>query len=254
MSSRPAMGGRQSEERSLSGHTALITGAARGQGLSHAKRLASDGARVIAGDVLDDKGHEAITNLRQAGLDVTYRHLDVSDEHSWQDITEEFPTIDILVNNAGIIHVTSLAEESLHEWQQLISVNLTGTFLGIRSVIPLMQDSGGGSIINIASIFGPGGVEGYSAYASSKSGVLGLTRTSAVELAPMGIRVNAISPGGVESPMNDGEKAGGVIPETPLRRRAKPSEISAAVAYLASPEASFTTGANIVVDGGFLAR
>lgn len=237
---------------------AVVTGGARGQGAAHAQRLASEGCRVYAADVLDDVGQAEAGRLRDAGLDVTYLHHDVCDETSWRilmkTVESESERLDVLVNNAGIIHVTPIADEDLTGWNRLLGVNLTGAFLGIRAAIPLMAATGGGSIINISSIFGPAGAPGYAAYAASKAGLLGLTRTAALELASKKIRVNAVCPGGVSTPMNANEPEGGVVPETPLGRRADVSEIAGVIAFLAGPDSSFVTGTEIVVDGGFLAH
>jgi 3alpha(or 20beta)-hydroxysteroid dehydrogenase len=242
----------------LAGQLALVTGAARGQGASHIRRLALEGATVVGVDVLDGAGAQTVSELRADGLDVVYRHLEVSDPESWAEVIAwvetSFRPLDVLVNNAGVVHVASIENETVEDWRHLLDVNLTGAFLGTRAVIGSMRRAGGGSIINISSIFGPVGAVGYAAYAASKSGLLGLTRTAAVELAPDRIRVNAICPGGVATAMNESEKAGGVIPQTPLSRRAHVSEISAVVAFLASSEASFVTGASLVADGGFLAQ
>ena len=237
---------------------ALITGGSRGQGAAHARRLASDGAVVYIADVLDEVGEAEASRLQADGLDVTYLHLDVSDEGSWQSamktIAKERGRLDVLVNNAGVIHVTPIAEEDLTAWKRLLDINLTGAFLGIRAALPLLEASGGGSIINISSIFGPAGAIGYAAYAASKAGLLGLTRTAALELAAKNIRVNAVCPGGVSTPMNENERDGGVVPETPLGRRAYTSEIAGAIAFLAGSDSSFVTGTELVVDGGFLAH
>lgn len=242
----------------LQDKVAVVTGGARGQGASHVERLAREGACVVAADVLDDEGRAHVARLVDIGLRVDYRHVDVSDPDAWQRLVDkvviQHRRLDVLVNNAGIIHVNPLETEDLADWQRLIDVNLTGAFLGMRAATPVMRAGGGGSIINVASIFGPVGAVGYAAYTASKAGLIGLTRTAALELAGDGIRVNAISPGGVSTPMNESEKDGGVIPETPLRRRADVAEISAAVAFLASADASFVTGTNLVVDGGFLAH
>ena len=171
-------------------------------------------------DVLDEVGEAEASRLQADGLDVTYLHLDISDEDSWQSamktIAVERGRLDVLVNNAGVIHVTPIAEEDLTAWKRLLDINLTGAFLGIRAALPLLEASGGGSIINISSIFGPAGAIGYAAYAASKAGLLGLTRTAALELAAKNIRVNAVCPGGVSTPMNENERGGGVVPETPL--------------------------------------
>jgi 3alpha(or 20beta)-hydroxysteroid dehydrogenase len=244
--------------RRLAGRLAVVTGAARGQGASHLERLAQEGASVVGVDVRDEMGEQTARRIREDGLAAVYRHLDVSDPNGWEDlvawIEDRFGRLDVLVNNAGLIHVAAIEREALEDWQRLLEVNLTGAFLGIRAVAGSMRRGGDGSIINIASIFGPAGASGYGAYAASKAGLLGLTRTAAIELAPDGIRVNAICPGGVATAMNESEKAGGVIPQTPMRRRAHVSEISAAVAFLASADASFVTGASLVADGGFLAQ
>ena len=160
----------------------------------------------------------------------------------------------MLVNNAGIIHVTPVVEETVEAWNRLLAVNATGTLLGMQTAIPLMRAAGGGSIINVASIFGVTGSEGYIAYTASKAAILAMTKTTALEHAADKIRVNAICPGGVSTPMNENEPEGGVVPLTPLGRRAHVSEISGAVAFLASDDAAFITGTEIVIDGGYLAR
>jgi len=240
--------------RRLEGRVAIVTGAARGQGASHAERLAREGAAVVGVDVLDDAGVATAARLRDDGLDVTYRHLDVTDPDGWRAVVQGCPRVDVLVNNAGVIHVAPLAEERLEDWNRLLAVNATGTLLGMQASIPAMRSAGGGSIVNVASIFGVTGSEGYVAYTASKAAIIAMTKTAALELAPDGIRVNAICPGGVSTPMNEQEPEGGVVPLTPLGRRAHVSEISGAVAYLASDDASFVTGTELVVDGGYLAR
>jgi NAD(P)-dependent dehydrogenase (short-subunit alcohol dehydrogenase family) len=241
----------------LQGRVALISGGARGQGAAHAERLAREGAIVICGDVLDDAGEETAARLRADGLDVGYRHLDVTEPAGWAAAVAAATSrgrLAVLVNNAGVVHVTSIVDETLAAWNHLLAVNLTGTLLGTQAAIPALRAGGGGSIINIASIFGVNGAEGYAAYAASKAAIIALTKTAALELAGDGIRVNAICPGGVSTPMNEHERDGGVIPLTPLGRRAQPAEISSAVAFLASDDAAFVTGTELVVDGGYLAR
>jgi len=242
----------------LSGRTVLITGAARGQGASHAERLASEGAHVLACDVLDDEGKATAARLQEAGLDVEYLHLDVTSPGDWAAAVEQARTatgrLDVLVNNAGIIHVNPLLEERPEDWNATLAVNVTGALLGIQAAVPLMHSGGGGSIINTASIFGVVGAVGYVAYCASKGALIALTKTAALELAADGIRVNALCPGGVSTPMNENEKEGGVIPQTPMGRRAHVREISGAVAFLASDDSSFTTGTEMIIDGGFLAH
>lgn len=242
----------------LEGRVALITGGARGQGAAHARRLAAEGAIVLAVDVLDEEGSATAATLRSEGLDVRYRRLDVTSVDDWgaaiDDLRDRHGRIDVLVNNAGIIHVNPLADERREDWDRTLAVNATGPFLGMQAVVPSMREAGGGSIINIASIFGVGGSEGYVAYCASKGAIIAMTKVAALELAADRIRVNAICPGGVSSPMNANEPEGGVVPLTPMGRRAAPEEISGAVAFLASDDASFVTGTELVVDGGYLAR
>jgi NAD(P)-dependent dehydrogenase (short-subunit alcohol dehydrogenase family) len=241
----------------LAGRVAIVTGGARGQGASHVERLAREGAVVISGDVLDDLGEEVAARLRAEGLDVAYRRLDVTAPADWAaavDAATARGRLAILVNNAGIIHVAPLLEETLEAWERLLAVNATGTLLGMQAAIPAMRSGGGGSIVNVASIFGLNGADGYVAYTASKAAIVAMTKTAALEHADDGIRVNAICPGGVSTPMNEQEPEGGVVPLTPLGRRAHVSEISGAVAFLASDDASFVTGTELVIDGGYLAR
>jgi NAD(P)-dependent dehydrogenase (short-subunit alcohol dehydrogenase family) len=242
----------------LVGRIALITGGARGQGAAHAQRLATEGAVVLIADVLDTEGSVTEMQLRAEGFDATYLHLDVSDPVSWRAahdlISGRYGRLDILVNNAGIIHVAEIAYESLAAWNQLLAVNLTGAFLGLHTMLPLLRQGTHAAVVNTSSIFGPSGAIGYAAYGASKAGLLGLTRTAALELAPDGIRVNALVPGGVSTPMTAVEPQGGVVPETPMGRRADATELAAAVAFLVSDDASFVTGTELVVDGGFSTR
>lgn len=237
---------------------ALITGGARGQGLAHSSRLASEGATVYMADVLVELGQENAQQLQAEGLDVRFLTLDVSDPASWQRaqtrIEEEHDRLDVLVNNAGIISVVDIEDLDHAEWSRVLNINLTGAFLGLQTMLPLLKRSQYPAVVNTSSIFGPSGAQGYAAYAASKSGLLGLTKTAALEWAPYGIRVNALIPGGVSTDLNAAEKEGGVIPETPLGRRSYPEEQAAAVAYLASDDASFVTGAELLVDGGFSIR
>ncbi len=241
----------------LDGKVALITGGARGQGAAHARRLAEEGARVIAGDVLDADGEATVAKLRADGLAVDYLHLDVTSPTEWaravDSATERHGGLDVLVNNAGIIHVNPLLEETLEDWNQLLAVNVTGVLLGMQAAIPALRARGGGSIVNISSIFGLAGAEGYVAYCASKAAVVGMTRTAALEHAVDRIRVNAVCPGGVRTAMNENEGSG-VVPLTPMGRRADVREISGTVLYLASDDSTFVTGTEIVVDGGYLAR
>ena len=241
----------------LDGKVALITGGARGQGAAHARRLAEEGARVLTGDVLDADGEATAAKLRADGLPVEYLHLDVTSPPDWHRAvgaaTERHGGLDVLVNNAGIIHVNPLVDETLEDWNALLAVNVTGVLLGMQAAIPALRARGGGSIVNISSIFGLAGASGYVAYCASKAAVVGMTRTAALEHATDAIRVNAVCPGGVRTSMSE-EEGSGVVPLTPMGRRADVREISGTVLYLASDDSTFVTGTEIVVDGGYLAR
>ena len=242
----------------VDGKVALITGGARGQGAAHARRLAEEGARVLTGDVLDADGEATAAKLRADGLIVDYLHLDVTSPADWAravgSATERHGGLDVLVNNAGIVHVNPLLEETLEDWNQLLAVNVTGVLLGMQAAIPALRARGGGSIVNISSVFGLAGASGYVAYCASKAAVVGITRTAALEHADDGIRVNAVCPGGVRTAMNENEEGGGVVPLTPMGRRADVREVTGTVLFLASDDSTFVTGTEIVVDGGYLAR
>jgi len=231
---------------------AIVTGAATGQGAEHARRLAADGFCVVASDITDSP---------EAVPDGGCRKLDVADEHQWTGLVAavlaEFGRIDVLVNNAGIAGPPAPIDQTpLAVYQQVIAVNQIGCFLGMRAVIPAMRDARSGSIINISSVAGMGGAPGRISYQASKWAIRGMTRSAAVELAGYGVRVNAIVPGWVDTQM----AANAVLPVEqlaagiPLGRIAAPSEISALVSFLASPESRYITGTDVVIDGGIRAR
>jgi 3alpha(or 20beta)-hydroxysteroid dehydrogenase len=249
------------EENKMSQPTplvALITGGARGQGATHAEALAQAGFHVVIADVRDDEGARRTEELAARGLPVRYTHLDVTKASEWASVVADIEKLegglDVLVNNAGIIRVTSIAEIEVQEWELLQRVNATSVLLGIQAGAPALAKRGGGSIINIASTAAHRGAEGYSAYSASKAAVLALTRAAALELAPQAIRVNSISPGGVDTPMNDDEPPGGTSSGAPLGRRARADEISPLVVFLASEGASYVTGADYLIDGGVTVR
>ena len=241
----------------LSGKTALITGGARGQGAAHGRQLAEEGARVLLADIRDDLGDQQARDLGAAGRDVHFLHLDVTDPEHWNAAVhtaeERFGHLDVLVNNAGVVRVAPVVDESDDGWHSTMAVNSTGVFYGMRAAIPAMRRDGGGSIVNIASIYGPVGAPGYIAYTASKGAVIAMTKVAALEHAHHRIRVNAICPGPVRSPMS-AQEGDASVDVTPLRRRAEPEEISSAVAFLASDDAVYITGAELAVDGGYLAR
>jgi 3alpha(or 20beta)-hydroxysteroid dehydrogenase len=180
----------------LDGKVVLISGGARGQGAAHARRLAEEGAQVITGDVLDADGEATAAGLRADGLTVDFLHLDVTSPQQWQHAvaiaTQRHGGLDVLVNNAGIIHVNPLADETLEDWNALLAVNVTGLLLGMQAAIPALRARGGGSIVNISSIFGLAGATGYVAYCASKAAVVGMTRTAVTDGAIAG----KVPPGG----------------------------------------------------------
>jgi 3alpha(or 20beta)-hydroxysteroid dehydrogenase len=241
----------------LAGRTALISGGARGQGAAHGLRLAQEGAAVILGDVLEEAGEAHAAELRAARHAAHFLRLDVTVPADWDAAVrvaeERFGRLDVLVNNAGIVRVAPVVEETDEGWHGVMSVNATGVFYGMRAAIPALRRAGGGSIINVASIYGPVGAPGYVAYTASKGAVIAMTKVAALEHAADRIRVNAVCPGPVRSPMSE-QEGDASVDVTPLRRRAEPAEISAAVAFLASDDASYVTGAEFAVDGGYLAR
>lgn len=242
----------------LLGRTALVTGAARGMGFAHADRLAREGAHVILVDILDDLGAAAADRLQHNGLTCSFRHLDVTSEGQWDNVVDHAVDVtgrmDILVNNAGMVRTRPLLSETLENWNATMAVNATGPLLGMQRVAPVMKAGYGGSIINIASTYGLVGAADYAAYCATKAALISITKVAAIELAPDGVRVNAVCPGGVHTAVNQQNPRGSVVERTPLGRRADPAEISGAVVYLASDDASFTTGAILAVDGGYLAR
>ena len=241
----------------LAGRTALITGGARGQGAAHGRRLAEEGAAVILGDILDDAGEAHARELRAAGHDVHYLRLDVTAPADWDAAVAAAESrtgrLDVLVNNAGVVRVAPVVDESDDGWGTTLAVNATGVFYGMRAAIPALRRAGGGSIVNIASIYGPVGAPGYVAYTASKGAVIAMTKVAALEHAQDRIRVNAICPGPVRTPMSE-QEGDASVDITPLRRRAEPEEISGAVLFLASDDAAYVTGAELAVDGGYLAR
>jgi len=237
----------------LDGRVALVTGAARGQGESHARRFVAEGARVAIADVLDEQGAALAAELGEAAAFV---HLDVTDEGSWAAAIAEtegrLGPIGVLVNNAGVDLQRSIEETSLADYRRIIDVNQVGTFLGIRAAIPSMRRAGGGSIINISSI---GGIHTLArtriAYVAAKHAVRGMTKVAAAELADDGIRVNSVHPGFVNTEMF---RAAGVGPERlaaiPLRRPAELEEISELVLFLASDASRYITATEHLIDGG----
>lgn len=251
----------------LSGKVALVTGAASGLGAATARRLAREGAAVILTD-RDIAGEDIAAQIVDTGGRAVFRLHDVTSQPDWAAAVEhavaDFGRLDILVNNAGVAGGNhELMDHSFDAWRQILSVNLDGVFLGLRHAGPRIAASGGGSVINISSILGKVGMAGAAAYCASKGGVTLLTKAAALEWAPLGIRVNSIHPGFIDTPMVSGALAGredgnemrvALMAAHPLGRFGVPKEIGDAVAFLASDDASFITGAELVVDGGYTAQ
>ncbi|HTT77587.1 MAG TPA: glucose 1-dehydrogenase [Candidatus Binataceae bacterium] len=246
----------------LKGKVALISGGARGQGAAEARIFVDEGARVVIGDVLDQDTAALASEInRKAGHKaVVPIHLDVTRSADWRPAvdtaTREFGGLDILVNNAGILNVKGMLETSEEEWDAIVSVNQKGVWLGIKAAVPAMRNRGGGSIVNISSIYGLIGSAGSAAYHGSKGAVRLLTKAAAAQYAPDKIRVNSVHPGVIKTPMVDifaDQELAAIANLAPMKRAGTPEEVAWVVLFLATDEASFVTGAEYVVDGGYTA-
>lgn len=245
---------RQQSSARVAGKVVLITGGAQGMGASHARMLASEGASVIIADLLEDQGRALAAEICAARGDdrALFTHLDVTDEESWRSALEtvlrRFGRLDVLINNAGIFTRGSVEDATVADWRRTIDIDLTGNFIGMHVCVEALKESGNASIINISSIAGLVGFKNRAAYAAAKWGVQGLTKTSALDLGPYGIRVNSVHPGSVRTPLTAGLERG--FDQVPLGRDADPAEISKLIVYLASDESAYVTGASIAIDGG----
>jgi NAD(P)-dependent dehydrogenase (short-subunit alcohol dehydrogenase family) len=239
---------------------AIVTGAASGIGAATARRLALDGPVVVA-DIDEDGGRRVVAGIRDADGEALFVHLDVSDESQWvaavAATVDAFGGIDVLVNNAGIGDWETLEETSLESYMATIGVTQVGSFLGMKHCGSWLKQSGRGAVVNMSSIFGmSGGFGGVSpGYHSAKGAVRTLTKTAALGWAKEGVRVNSVHPGVIVTPLIDGiEDRQGLYDMTPMGRLGEPEDVANAVAFLVGPEAAFITGAELVVDGGFLAQ
>jgi 3alpha(or 20beta)-hydroxysteroid dehydrogenase len=242
----------------LNGRTALVTGAARGLGAAIARAFVREGARVLISDVLEDDGVKLAAELGEAADFSTH---DVTDPVAWTRAVEQaqvrFGGLDILVNNAGVMGVYPFEDTTPSLWERQIGIMQTGPFLGMKAVIPGMLRQGGGSIVNVASTNAIRGMAATAAYSAAKHGLLGLSRALALEYAAAGVRINVVCPGAMRTPMlsaSFGEQMEQFAQHVPIGRLADPAEVAEAVAFLASPRASFCVGATLVVDGGMTVK
>jgi len=241
----------------LKNKVALITGASSGQGAQEALLFASEGAAVAICDIQDSAGEALALRIQSEGGEARYWHLDVTSESEWKTVASSVfewkERLDVLVNNAGVIIRKGILDTEIEDWQRLLAINLTGAFLGIKICAPKMAKSRGSSIMNISSIAGHTGYYD-AAYAASKWALRGLTKTAAMEFADKGIRVNAICPGLIVTPLNEGLPHVEVFRKMiPQGRVGRPQDVAQLALFLASDESGYITGEDILIDGGFTA-
>jgi 3alpha(or 20beta)-hydroxysteroid dehydrogenase len=256
----------------LDGRVVIVTGAARGQGEQEARLFAAEGAKVLLADVLDDRGEALAKELAEdLGADTArYVHLDVSQEADWSTAVatakEAFGKLDGLVNNAGILRFNALVSTPLEEFQQVVQVNQVGAFLGMKAVIPELEAAGGGTIVNTASYTALSGMSFLTSYAATKAAIVAMTRVAAMELAGKSIRVNAMCPGAIDTPMTNpaqldpdadpeatSEAVAGLYRKlVPMGRIGRPEEVARLALFLSCEDSSYITGQPFVIDGGWL--
>ena len=248
----------------LDGKVALITGGAKGQGREEAKLFAKEGAKIVLGDILDNLGQEVAKDIQYTGGEATYVHLDVTNETDWKSsikiVLQKYGRLDILVNNAGILIRKGIEDTTTEDWSRIMDINAKGAFLGIKSAIPVMRKSGGGSIINISSTAGlVASPSGSASYTASKGAVRLLTKSTAIQYAHDNIRCNSVHPGPIDTDMiqdsiTDPTKLTERMERLPMGRFGTAEEVAFGVLYLASDESSFVTGSELVIDGGHTAQ
>jgi NAD(P)-dependent dehydrogenase (short-subunit alcohol dehydrogenase family) len=246
----------------LEGKVAIVTGGARGIGGATVEALCREGAFVFVADLLDE-GETLAKRLASQGMCARYVKLDVTDEAQWKklvdDIVREFGHLDILVNNAGIATFDDVEQETRAGWDKVIAVNQTGVWLGMKHSAPAMKAHGGGSIVNVSSIFGAiGGFGGSVAYHASKGAVRLMTKNAAIRYAKEGVRVNSMHPGFIDTPLIAAVKGTpveqAIVQHTPMGRLGTAAEIGEVIAFMSGPKASYMTGSEVYVDGGWTAE
>jgi NAD(P)-dependent dehydrogenase (short-subunit alcohol dehydrogenase family) len=248
----------------LQGKIALISGGARGMGAVEARLFAKEGAKVTIGDVLEDEGRKLEAEINATGGEALFVRLDVTHEADWQKAVEatvnRFGKLDVLVNNAGISGRGRVEDTTVEEWDRVMDVNAKGVFLGTKVAIPAMRRGGGGSIINISSQLGLVGTDHSSPqYQASKGAVRLLTKATAIQYAKEGIRANSVHPGPIVTPMTEAARADPeryqlMLSRVPLGCYGQPEDVAYGVLYLASDEARWVTGSELVIDGGWTAQ
>ncbi len=246
----------------LEGKVALISGGARGMGAAEARIFAAEGASVVIGDILEEEGNRVEAEIAESGGEAVFLTLDVTSEEDWQaavdTAVERFGKLDILVNNAGIWDRGKVEEQSSESWDRVMEVNSKGVFLGTKAAIPAMREAGGGSIVNISSVAGLIGSARSTAYNASKGAVRLLTKGTAIQYAAEGIRCNSVHPGPIETQMlaevyPDDDMREERLTAIPLGRLGQMEDVANGVLFLASDEASYMTGSELVIDGGYTA-
>jgi len=243
----------------FSGKVALVTGASSGIGRMSALYYAREGAKVIISDLNEEGGQETVKLIQKANGEAFFIKSNVAKpedcEALVQKTLEKYGRLDIACNNAGIGGESNLTVGySIEGWKKVIDINLSGVFYCMKYEIPAMLKTGGGAIVNLASILGQVGFGGAVAYTAAKHGVVGLTQVAALENSPQGIRINAVGPGFIKTPMIADIDEAMLVPLHPIGRLGKPEEVAELIIWLSSDKASFITGAYYPVDGGYLAR
>ena len=245
----------------LDGKVALVSGGASGIGAAHVRVFAAEGAKVVAADVQEDKGREVVDGVNNDGGVAAFVRLDVTRADDWKNAVNaaisRFGKLTTLINNAGVYWPGGVEEETPEKWNKMLAINQTGVWLGMKTAVPALRDSGNGVIVNISSLYGLIGSPGSIAYHATKGAVRIMTKAAALEYVRQGIRVNSIHPGQIDTPILAGltpEQNEQIKAATPMGRLGRPEEIAFGSLYLCSDEASFTTGIELVIDGGWFAQ